>query len=193
MKKEDIYNAISDISLDILEDVETYKGGQRKRKAVYLKRWAVAAACAVLLLGLLSVLPGKESRSPFTVTAYALEMGNELVGTSFKVGQEIPVKGFRLSTGTEYFLFSVDLKDKNDLSRISAFAFESLSTAEKEEIIHKYGEDRGKFYFYFVPSENMKKDVIWIDIPLDNINADFSIRFTNRNDGFTAQLLKTKH
>lgn len=50
MKKEDMYNAVSSISPDILDKVDAYMATKKTSKTIRWKRWIAAAACFCLLI-----------------------------------------------------------------------------------------------------------------------------------------------
>ena len=55
MKKEDMYNAVSGISPDIVDKADAYMATKKIIKPRHWKRWVSVAACLCLLLGISSV------------------------------------------------------------------------------------------------------------------------------------------
>lgn len=192
MKKEDIYNAISDIDADILDDVDKYMDSRKARKYMGWKIGGIAAACLVLILS--TIFFGKDRDSSFAVTAYAVDPNGELNGTPFTLGQTIKMTPIELSSGKSCFLFSVDLIDKNAKSRVHVSSFVSMGNGEMDEILNRKIEERGKGYFYFLPDEEIDKGVVKMDIYNDYTKADgeegtYILRIINNSGEFYGQLL----
>lgn len=194
MKKEDMYEAVSNINPDILDDVDSYTKSKIKRKRYGWKIGTLVAACAIFVLCLLYFpFSAKESDSQFTITAYALDAKGELVGVPFAVGQIIPMTQIELSSGIDCFLFSVDLNDSNLKSKIHAYATTGIGISEQEEILSRNIEKTGKAYFYFVPDERMKTgECLGMDIPCNETSIteeEYILRIRRNEGGFTAQLM----
>lgn len=192
MNKEDMYNGISGISSEYLDEADAYKTPKR----VSWKRWIAAAACVCLLVaGSVSLLQGQKPVSPFVMTAYAMGTDGELIGTPIEINHGAPMTQVELSTGKGGFLFSVDLEDKNEESQMNPFILvEGTRSAEIEEVINKYTEKNGKAYFYFVPNEEVDKDGSIIGVRLgytkpDNSTIIYVLQIIKDNGEFTARLI----
>lgn len=197
MKKEDMYNGITGIRSEYLDEADAYKAPNK----IHWKRWIAAAACFCLLVaGSISLFPGKEVVSPFVITAYAMEADGELTGTPIEIEQGAPMTQLELSTGLGGFLFSVDLEDKNEESQMNPFVLvEGSRSAEIEEVINRYTEEKGKAYFYFVPDEEANVDGALIDVTFGYTRTDGSgvlyvLQILRDNGVFTAKLMDvTEH
>lgn len=196
MKKEDMYNAVSGISSDILEKADAYMETRKTPKSIRWKGWIAVAACFCLIAaGVISLFPGKKPAAPFMITAYAMEADGEVTGTPIEINQAAPMTQLELSTGMGGFLFSVDLEDKNEESQMNPFILvEGSRSAEIEEVINKYTEEKGKAYFYFVPDEEVNEDGTIIGATLGYTKTDGSgvlyvIQIIKDNGAFTAQLM----
>lgn len=201
MKKEDMYNAVSSISPDILDQTDAYMTTKKAPKTIHWKRWIAVAACfALMLCASIPLFPGKEAASPFVITAYAMEAGGEVVGTPFEINQTAPMTQLELSSGLGGFLFSVDLEDKNEESQMNPFILvEGSRSSEIEEVINRYTEEKGKAYFYFVPDEEVNVDGTIIDVTCGYTRTDGSgvlyvLQIVKDSGNFTAQLMDvTEH
>lgn len=192
MKKEDMYNSISNIRKDFLEEAEGYHAARK----IHWKRWIAAAACFVLLLcAALPMFPGNETANPFVITAYAMDENGELTGTPIEISQGAPMTQIELSTGKGGFLFSIDLEDKNEESQMLPFALEEGSrSAEIEEVIEKYTEATGKAYFYFIPDDEVNEDGAILSVAYGFTKPDksvvvYDIQIIKDNGVFTAKLM----
>lgn len=191
MKKEDMYNSISDIRKEFLEEAEGYHATR-----IHWKRWIAAAACFVLLLcAALPMFPGKESVNPFVITAYAMETDGEVTGTPIEIDQSAPMTKIELPNGMGGFLFSVDLEDKNAESQMNPFVLvEGSRSQEIEYIINNYAEEKGKAYFYFVPDEEVDVNGSIIDVTCGYTTPEGStvyyvLQIVKDNDKYTVTLI----
>lgn len=79
MNKEDIYNGLTNIRPEFLEEADAYKGAKR----IQWKRWIAVAACfCLLLVGNVSFFQGQKSASPFNITAYAYGTDTEITDSA---------------------------------------------------------------------------------------------------------------
>lgn len=192
MKKEDLYNGISGVCPEFLEEADNYK----PVKAFRWKRWAAVASCVFLLVAwTISSLPGEKSVSPFVITAYAMSNDGELIGTPIEIDQGAPMTQVELSTGMGGFLFSVDLEDKNEESQMIPFVLVEGSRSEEiEEVINRFTEEKGKAYFYFVPNEDTTADGTWIGVTFnftrtDGSGVQYVLQIVKDNGVFNAKLM----
>ncbi|MCQ2507146.1 hypothetical protein [Gemmiger formicilis] len=192
MKTEDMYNGISKVRPEFLEEADNYK----PVKVFRWKRWVAVAACLCLLVAwTISSLPGEKSVSPFVITAYAMSNDGELIGTPIEIDQGAPMTQVELSTGKGGFLFSVDLEDKNEESQMNPFVLiEGSRSTEIEEVINRYTEEKGKAYFYFVPDEEVNVDGTWISVTLgftktDGSGVQYVLQIVKDNGVFNAKLI----
>lgn len=196
MKKEDIYNGISGIRSEYLEEADAYKAPKR----VHWKRWIAVAACFCLLIcAAIPLFDGGNTESPFVITAYAANENGEMVGTPIKINQGAPMTQVELSTGNGGFLFSVDMEDKNAESRMNPITFVEgrPGRAEIEEVIRNYTEKKGKTYFYFVPDKELDADGSVIGVSCgytktDGIGVIYVLQIIKDNGTFTAKLMDVK-
>lgn len=195
MKKEDMYNAVSSISSDILDQTDAYMATKRAPKTIRWKRWIAVAACfALMLCASLPLFPGKESVSPFIITAYAMDADGEIVGTPIEVDQSAPMTRIELPNGMGGFLFSVDLEDKNAESQLNPFVLVDGSRNEEiEDIINNYTEEKGKAYFYYAPGEAEDVDGNIINVSYTHTEANgafasYVLQIVNDNGEYTVTL-----
>ena len=188
MKKEDMYNGITGIRSQYLDEADTYKTPKR----IHWKRWIAAAACFCLLVaGAFSIFPGQTSVSPFVITAYAMETDGEMIGTPIKVNQTAPMTKIELPSGMNVFLFSVDLEDKNARSNIYDLSNPVHDIGE----LYSITEEKGKNYFFFSPGSTEDVDGSDIGITVistknDGSSVSYELRIIRNNGEYTAQLMK---
>lgn len=190
MNKEDMFNAVSNINSDILDDVDEYADSGKVKKYVWWRAGAIAVACVIIAL--LLMLPGIKGNSQFTVTAYAMGEDGELVGIPFKAGETINMTEVKLSSGKSCFLFSVDLKDKKSKSQVRFFADYGIDDSIHEEIMQLFNEKTGKAYFGYAP--NVLNDGRSILNPFNYIDTDgaegmFYLYIASNDEGYIARLI----
>ena len=77
MNREDMYNGITGIRPEFLEEADKYKS----KKVFQWKNWIAVAACVALILSVLVPYMGRDqgaANSPFVLTVYAAEYSNDI-------------------------------------------------------------------------------------------------------------------
>lgn len=197
MKKEDMYNAVSDLNPDILDKADKYIAKNYKTKTIHWKRWITVAACLCLLVAVsVSLFPGQKSFSPFVITAYAMEIDGEMTGTPIEINHTAPMTKISLPNGMSGFLFSVDLDDKNAKSSVYDLSLDS-EVRERVEYLYSITEKKGKDYFYYVPlkDEDIDGNIIGITVTSsknDGSAVSYVLQIANKDGEYTAQLMDVK-
>lgn len=196
MKKEDLYNGITGVRQEYLEEADDYKPA----KAFRWKRWVAVAACLCLLVaGSNFFFPGQKSVSSFVITAYAMEYDGELVGTPIGQNQTAPLTKIKLASSTTMngFLFSVEMADKNAMSTVSILSDAELTTSKEEviaAIMKEQGvQEKGMHYFYYVPNAELDVDGFIESITVyhsevDGSSAEFGLLITRESGKYSATL-----
>lgn len=193
MKKEDMYNGMTGIHSEYLEEADAYKPSKR----THWKRWIAAAACLCLLVaGSVSLFPGQKSVSPFVITAYAMEADGEMTGTPIEINQTAPMTKIELPSGMGGFLFSVDLDDKEAESNVYDMCLDPTVHNNIEEL-YSITEEIGKDYFYFTPNgtEDVDGNIVGITVTsskTDGSSVAYVLQIINKGGEYTAQLMDVK-
>lgn len=191
--KNMIVDSIGNLDNDMVESVAALR--QTKRNRLGWTKWVAMAACMIMALFVsISVFTDKKGAAPFSIKAYAMDSEDKLVGTTYMIGQVIPMKPFELSTGKDYYLFSIPLSDKKSKSQTRAYSFKGISDAEMQEILDICAEETGRVFFYFIPSEDMMFDECIVEIPLndtggDEFNPRYNLKIKYSNGEFSAQII----
>lgn len=177
MKKENMYNGMTGIRSEYLEEADAYKAS----KKIHWKRWIAAAACLFLLLaGSASLFTGQKSVSPFVITAYAMGADGEMIGTPIEKDETASMTEIKLLVSEKLngLLFSVEMADKAAMSTVEILSYAELTTSKDEvidAIMKEQGvQEKGMHYFYYVPNTELDVDGFIESITLYHSEADGS-------------------
>lgn len=149
MNKEDMYDGISGILPEFLEEAEQYtpvkKSGWR--------RWLAAAVCICFFAaGLISFFSSKQSYSPFVVTAYATGPDDTVVSSELHKYESVPVSLLETSSGMKVYVFSYGDGNNDQPASIAILSANGSMSIDSQinEIGHMQIEN-GKHYICYVP------------------------------------------
>ena len=161
MKKDDMYNGMTGIRSEYLDEADAYKAP----KKIHWKRWIAAAACFCLLMcAAIPLFPGKDISSPFVVTAYAASPDDEcMVEGILEKGKQIPISKVETSSGLVGFMFSHNKQDASAptiafMGSVPAYSEQEVNLSEEQvldiEELLGHASDPTQAYFFFLPSDS---------------------------------------
>lgn len=153
MTKMDLYNGISDVRAEFLDEADNYK----KTKKVPWRRGIAVAACFCLLAVLFipGLVDNKGESSPFVITVYAAGTSNDFNLENMGGKLTVPVSLFKTESGIMGFVFSYGNKEKGEPSTFSVYNNDdSLVVEPKLNEIKNLTIDDGKHYIFYIPGQN---------------------------------------
>lgn len=191
MNREDMYNGITGIRSEFLEEADKYKS----KKVFQWKKWIAVAACVALILSVLVPYMGRDQgavNSPFVLTVYAAESSNDI--NLEQVGDKIsvPISFFKTESGVSGFVFSYGDEKKGQTSTFAVF-----NNNKTVEVEPKIGELAGltamdgKHYIFYIPDEAEKAPYnIPIRLAHEGASYEIDIVVEQGDDGLEASLVK---
>lgn len=160
MKKEDMYNGMTGIRSEYLDEADAYKAPKR----VHWKKWIAVAACFCLMLcTAIPFFSGKNVSSPFVLTAYAASSDDDcMVEGILEKGKQIPISKVETSSGLVGFMFSHNKQDNTVptiafLGSVPTYSENEVTLSEEQvldiEELLGHASDPTQSYFFFLPGD----------------------------------------
>lgn len=149
MNAKDFSNAIGEVGEKYVTEAIVYQCKQKKHSR---NKWIAAAACVCLILvGMFPLFNNQPGASPFVLTAYALENGNEVSASAISEGESAPVSLFESKSGLKGFVFSCVINESWHPSAITMIPENKFSEHLGE--IAGLPMENGRHYYYFIPEQ----------------------------------------
>lgn len=195
MNNEKLYNAITHIDEDLLDlsnnsitetrpDFSVEADNHKTKKIFQWKKWAVVAACFVLLLGVLIPLNENENKlvsstnSPFVITVYAAESSNDINLKKINSKLSVPISFFETKSGIKGFVFSYGNEVKDAASTFAVYNNNNEITVEPNiEELASFTASNGQHYIFYIPANDEKAPY------------NITIRLVNEGVGYAVDIL----